>query len=113
MILGYYDKEGSEPEYLISENSRSFENKRQELKTAGRFKPFEKISEPLPAVYFGFTLKIVKGPISLFAKLEETFTDNGLPVKFKWQYLSIAGDGNSGKKQENGKNYNSLTKPED
>lgn len=98
LILGYYDKEGSEPEYLISENSRSFENKRQELKTAGRFKPFEKIFEPLPAVYFGFTSKIVKGPISLFAKLEETFTDNGLPVKFKWQYLSIAGNGNSREK---------------
>jgi hypothetical protein len=98
LILGYSDEEGSEPEYIISMNNRNFTNKKQELKMAGRFKPFEKISESLPTVYFGFTSKIVKGPISLFARLEETFVDFGLPVKFKWQYLSYVGNGNSGEK---------------
>jgi len=97
--LSYSAREGRKPGYLISENNRTFENKRKELKLSGSFRPFEGIFEPLPAVYFGFTSKLVKGPLSLFAKLGETFVDEGPPVKFRWQYLSASGNGNSGGKE--------------
>ena len=99
LMLGYYDREGREPEYFISKNNRTFEYKRQELKLAGGFKPFETIPDALPAVYLGFTSKLVKGPLSLFANLEETFVDERSPVKFKWQYLSAVGNENSGGKE--------------
>ena len=92
----YSDKNGREPDYLVSENNLAFEDKRGEQKLAGSFKPFETVSEPLPAVYFGFTYKLVKGPLSLFIKLGETFVDQGSPVKFKWQYLATAGKENPG-----------------
>ena len=96
LILSYSDKNGREPDYLVSENNLAFEDKRGELKLAGSFKPFETVSEPLPAVYLGFTSKLVKGPLSLFIKLGETFVDQGSPVKFKWQYLATAGKENPG-----------------
>ncbi|HII02550.1 TPA: putative baseplate assembly protein, partial [Methanosarcinaceae archaeon] len=92
--LSYIDREGRKPGDLVSENNRVFENKGKEMKLAGSFRPFEGVFEPLPAVYFGFTSKLVKGPLSLFAKLEETFVDEGPPVKFRWQYLP-AGNGSS------------------
>lgn len=92
--LNYYDSKGIEPEYLVSKNNLTFENVKQELKLNGAFKPFKGIQETLPAIYFGFTSKLVKGPFSLFAELEETILNNGLRVKFKWQYFS-------GKKREN------------
>lgn len=95
LILSYSDKNGREPDYLVFENNLAFKNKKEELKRAGSFKPFEMVSEPLPAVYLGFTSKLVKGPLSLFIKLEETFVDQGSPVKFEWQYLA-AGNGNPG-----------------
>lgn len=98
LILGYYDRVGREPEFLISKNNLTFENVKQRLKLAGGLKPFETIHETLPAVYFGFASKLVKGPLSLFAKLEETIVDDGPPVKFKWQYLSDAGNEISGEK---------------
>ena len=100
LILSYSDKNGREPDYLVSKNNLAFENKREELKLAGCFKPFETVSEPLPAVYLGFTSKLVKGPLSLFIKLEETFVDQGVPVKFEWQYLAAAGKESPGEWKE-------------
>jgi hypothetical protein len=100
LILSYSDKNGREPDYLVSENNLAFENKREELKRTGCFKPFETFSEPLPAVYFGFTSKLVKGPLSLFTKLEETFVDQGVPVKFEWQYLAASGKESPGEWKE-------------
>ena len=102
LTLSYSDKNGREPDYLVSENNLIFENKREELKRAGSFnpgsfKPFETVSEPLPAVYLGFTSKLVKGPLSLFIKLEETFVDQETPVKFEWQYLAASEKENSGR----------------
>ena len=38
------------------------------------------ISE-LPAVYFGFTSKLVKGPLSLFVKIKETCSDETTRVQ--------------------------------
>lgn len=98
LILSYSNKNGREPDYLVSENNLVFVDKRKELKQAGSFKPFEMVSEPLPAVYLGFTSKLVKGPLSLFIKLEETFVDQGSPVKFEWQYLA-AGKENPGEEE--------------
>ncbi len=92
--LSYSGKEGKKPGYLVSENNRTFGNKRKELKLVGSFRPFETVSDTLPAVYFGFTSKLIKGPLSLFARLGESFVDEGQPVKFSWQYLSAAGNGN-------------------
>lgn len=100
LILSYSNKNGREPDYLISENNLAFENKREELKRAGCFKPFETFSEPLPALYLGFTSKLVKGPLSLFIKLGETCVDQGSPVKFEWQYLADAGKENPGEWKE-------------
>lgn len=90
LILSYSDKNGREPNYLVSENNLAFENKREELRLAGSFKPFETVSELLPAVYLGFTSKLVKGSLSLFIKLEESFVDQETPVKFEWQYLAAS-----------------------
>ncbi|HWQ44955.1 MAG TPA: putative baseplate assembly protein [Methanosarcina barkeri] len=100
LILSYSDKNGREPDYIVSENNLAFVNKREELKRAGYFKPFETVSEPLPAVYLGFTSKLVKGPLSLFIKLEETFVDQGVPVKFEWQYPVAAGKESPGEWKE-------------
>lgn len=86
--LSYSDKNGRDPDYLVSENNLTFENKGEELKRAGRFKPVETVSEHLPAVYLGFKSKLMKGPLSLFIKLEESFVDQETPVKFEWQYLA-------------------------
>ncbi len=99
LILSYSDKNGREPDYLVSENNLAFENKGEELKRDEHFKPFEVVSEPLPAVYLGFTSKLVKGPLSLFIKLEETFVDKGV-VKFEWQYLAASGKESSGEWKE-------------
>lgn len=100
LTLSYSNKNGREPDYLVSENNLAFVNNREELKRAGYFKPFEKVSEPLPAVYFGFTSRLVKGPLSLFIKLEETFVDQGSPVKFEWQYLAASGKESPGEWKE-------------
>ncbi|MDR7664839.1 putative baseplate assembly protein [Methanosarcina sp. Z-7115] len=100
LIFSYSDRNGREPDYLVSENNLAFVNRRKELKRAGSFKPFETVSEPLPAVYLGFTSKFVKGPLSLFIKLEETFVDQGVPVKFEWQYLVAAGKESAGEWKE-------------
>ncbi|MDD3246391.1 MAG: putative baseplate assembly protein [Methanosarcina sp.] len=100
LILSYSDKNGREPDYLVSENNLAFENKGEELKRVGCFKPFETVSEPLPAVYLGFTSKLVKGPMSLFVKLEETFVDQEVPVKYEWQYLVASGKESTGEWKE-------------
>lgn len=100
LILSYSNKNGREPDYLVSENNLAFVDKKEELKREGSFKPFETVSEPLPAVYLGFTSKLVKGPLSLFIKLEETFVDQGVPVKLEWQYFASAGKGNQGEWKE-------------
>lgn len=100
LTLSYSNKNGREPDYLVSENNLAFVNNREGLKRAGYFKPFEKVSEPLPAVYLGFTSRLVKGPLSLFIKIEETFVDQGVPVKFEWQYLAAAGKENPGEWKE-------------
>lgn len=92
--LNYYDSKGIEPEYLVSKNNLTFENLKQILKLNEAFKPFKEIQETLPAIYFGFTSSLVKGPFSLFTELEETVLNNTLPIKFKWQYFS-------GKRREN------------
>lgn len=89
LILSYSDKNGREPDYLVSENNLTFENKGG-LKRAEHFKPFETISDHMPAVYFGFTSKLVKGPLSLFIKLGESFVDQETLVKFEWQYLAVS-----------------------
>lgn len=86
--LGYCYKEGREPESLVSKNNRAFEDKKKDLEMAGSFKPFKMIPESHSAIYFGFTSKLVKGPLSLFFELKETSKDNKSPVKYKWQYLS-------------------------
>ncbi|MDQ1255024.1 MAG: putative baseplate assembly protein [Euryarchaeota archaeon] len=88
LILSYSNKNGREPDYLVSKNNLTFENKREDLKRAGSFNPFETVSEPLPALYLGFTSKLMKGPMSLFIKLEESFVDPETTVKFEWQYLA-------------------------
>lgn len=100
LILSYSNKNGREPDYLVSENDLDFVDKKEELKREGSFKPFETVSEPLPTVYLGFASKLVKGPLSLFIKLEENFVDQGVPVKFEWQYLASAGKGNQGEWKE-------------
>lgn len=100
LILSYSDKNGREPDYLVSENNLAFENKREKLKRAECFKPFETVSESLPSVYLGFTSKLGKGPLSLFINLEETFVDQGVPVKFEWQYLAAAGKESPGEWKE-------------
>jgi len=100
LTLSYFDENGKEPDYLISENNLTFENGREKLEREGYFKPFETVPEPLPAVYLGFTSKLVKGPLSLFIKLEETFVDQGVPVKSEWQYLADAGKENPGEWKE-------------
>lgn len=106
--LSYTDREGRKPGYLLSENNRVFENKGKELKLIGSFKPFKGIFEPLPAVYFGFTSKLVKGPLTLFARLEENFVDEGPPVKFRWQYLSAEENGRSGESEGEWKELEAL-----
>jgi hypothetical protein len=98
LLFNYLDRDGKEPEYLVLENSLTFEDKSKELRLQGSFNPFKTISESLPAVYFGFNSKLVKGPLSLYFKLEETFVEKS-SVKFKWQYLSFARDINSGEKE--------------
>lgn len=100
LIFSYSDKNGREPYYLVSENNLAFADKKEELKQAGSFKPFETVSEPLPAIYLGFTFELVKGPLSLFIKLEETFVDQGIPVKFEWQYLEATGKESPGEWKE-------------
>lgn len=100
IILSYSDKNGREPDYLVSENNLAFVDKKEELKRAGSFKPFEMVFEPLPAVYLGFTSKLAKDNLSLFIKLEETFVDQGSSVKFEWQYLAAAGKENPGEWKE-------------
>jgi hypothetical protein len=99
LFLSYSYKNGKEPDYLVSENNLAFENKGEELKKAGSFKPFETVSEPQPAVYFGFTSKLVKGPLSLFIKLEEKLVDKRV-VRFKWQYLAASGKESPGEWKE-------------
>ncbi|HNW37976.1 MAG TPA: hypothetical protein PKJ75_03905, partial [Methanosarcina vacuolata] len=89
LTLSYCCKEGKEPKYLVSKNNRTFEDKKKDLETKGNFKPFEMTSfettSEFPAVYFGFTSKLVKGPLSLFVKIEETCSDE--TTEFRWQYL--------------------------
>jgi hypothetical protein len=100
LILSYSNKNGREPDYLVSENNLAFENEKEKLKQTGCLKPFETLSEPLPAVYLGFTSKLMKGNLSLFIKLEETFVDQGVPVKFEWQYLADSGKDRKGEWKE-------------
>lgn len=83
--LSYCCREGKEPEYLVSKNNLTFEDKKKDLETNGNFKPFEMISE-FPEAYFGFTSKLVKGPLSIFVKIEEICSAE--TTEFKWQYLS-------------------------
>jgi len=93
LTLSYCCKEGKEPNYLVSKNNRTFEDKKIDLETKGNFKPFEMTSfettSEFPAVYFGFTSKLVKGPLSLFVKIEETCSDE--TTEFRWQYLQNTG----------------------
>jgi hypothetical protein len=100
LILSYSDKNGREPDYLVSENNLAFENKKDELKQARNFKPFERITEPQPATYLGFMSKLTKGPLSLFIKLGETFVDQKSTVKFEWQYFADSGGEKPGEWKE-------------
>lgn len=87
--FSYTDRKGRKPGYLLSENNGKFENKERELKLTGTFRPFEGIFDPFPAGYLGFRLKLTKGPVSLFFKLQGNCAAEETAVKFRWQYFQV------------------------
>ncbi len=99
--LSYSSREGREPKHLVSENNRTFAYNEED-----KFIPFIAIPYNFPSVYFGFTSKLVKGPLSLFAKLEKPSVDDC--GKFRWEYLSAQGNGNSGVKEGEWKELENL-----